>query len=199
MEDIKWWEKTVEYNFVLNAEKDYGINLLSPFDGNVESIGDALVGCDSSFFIIEFKKALSNFSSEYDKYKNGKDGFENARIEMMKLAGWQSHYAIGGVYEEEEKRLGINVKYYFDVENKKIPDNLFFEGMNADELLNYTINLTALKKPDSGSDDSGGRGLRHSSVLAIDKNKQATIISLDYYAQLKLTKKQALTRTPGMR
>ncbi|WP_181012900.1 hypothetical protein [Citrobacter amalonaticus] len=48
--EVKWWEKTVEYNFVLAAKDDFGLNLLAPFDGNVESVGDALVGSKSHFF-----------------------------------------------------------------------------------------------------------------------------------------------------
>ena len=44
---MKWWEKTVEYSFVcLAIEKDI-FNLLLPLDGDVESIGDAVLGKDS--------------------------------------------------------------------------------------------------------------------------------------------------------
>ncbi|MFE8045402.1 hypothetical protein [Brenneria goodwinii] len=40
--EVEWWEKTVEYNFVLAAKDDFGLDLLAPFDGNAESVGDAI-------------------------------------------------------------------------------------------------------------------------------------------------------------
>lgn len=71
---MKWWEKTVEYSFVYLAAKKDLFNLLLPLDGDVESIGDTVLGKDSEFFIVEFKKELSDLSGEFSKYTNGKLG-----------------------------------------------------------------------------------------------------------------------------
>ncbi|MDU4943559.1 MAG: hypothetical protein E6X23_18800 [Mixta calida] len=196
--EVKWWEKTVEYNFVLAAKDEFGLNLLAPFDGNVESIGDAVVGADSKFFIIEFKRTLSDFKSETDKYINGDHSLKEARIHLSQLETSKYHYVIAGEYNNEAKKLRLNIRRYFNVDEEIILNSheYFDGGMSIDELNIYTELLTAFKNRDDSDDDSGSSGsggMSHSSVLAVDTNKKGTVISLNYYAKLKLNKKRKYT------
>ncbi|MBE4194917.1 hypothetical protein HJ093_16825 [Vibrio parahaemolyticus] len=62
---MQWWEKTVEYRFVADTYSKKMFNLLAPLDGDVERIGDAVAAKDSKYYIIEFKKSLSELSGEY--------------------------------------------------------------------------------------------------------------------------------------
>ncbi|ATA26468.1 hypothetical protein BIY26_22425 [Brenneria goodwinii] len=170
------------------------MDLLAPFDGNAESVGDAIVGNNSHFFIIEFKRTLSKFSSEYVKYKNGKEGYEAAKSSLVDKEGFKYHYAIGGEYDKIAKKLTINIRKYFDIHNeiKLNPCEIFSDGMSADELNEYTELFTKCKKSGDDADNSdsaGSGGLNHSFVLAVDINKKTAIIPIDYYIKHKLENK----------
>lgn len=63
--EYTWYEKTVEYKFVLEAKELWGIDFLAPLDGSAERIGDALLEKGTKSFIVEFKKDLKSMSSEF--------------------------------------------------------------------------------------------------------------------------------------
>ncbi len=186
-----WWEKTVEYNFVLNSQKDYNLNLLTPLDGHVESIGDAVVGENNNFYIIEFKKTLENFNSEYKKYNGDEEGFNKAKENCKKLHGWEHHFVIGGTIEKLQEKviLQLDIKRYFDVDNSNPLDKkeLFQNGMSKNELSEYTSELTKFKKRNSESSSSSN--FQSSFVLAVSNDKKAHSIPLDYYINLVLKPK----------
>lgn len=184
-----WWEKTVEYNFVLNSQKDYDLNLLTPLDGHVESIADAVVGKNNNFYIIEFKKTLEKFNSEYKKYKGNEEGFNTAKENCKKLDGWRHHFVIGGILDKSQKKIKLDIKRYFDVNNSTPLDKkeLFQNGMNKNQLSEYTSELTKFKKRDSESSSSSN--FRSSFVIAVSNDKKAHFIPLDYYINLVLKPK----------
>jgi len=194
VKNTKWWEKTVEYNFIVKAELEYGLDLLSPLDGDVESIGDAVFGKESHFFIIEFKKELSGFSSEYKKFREKIDGYNSAKIEISDKKQAQYHYVIGGKLDHTKSVLQLEIARYFDAENILTEDkkSIFSKGMNSAELSEYTTLFTNFKNADDEKEDSeksGSGGLNHSFVLAIDiKSKKATMISTTYFKKHKLDK-----------
>ncbi|MCQ4107585.1 hypothetical protein [Aeromonas sp. JL9] len=188
---MKWWEKTVEYSFVLDAAEKGIFNLFAPLDGDVESIGDTVVCKDSTYFILEFKKSLSDLLGEYKKYVGGENGFLSAGIELKDMPAFQAHFLIGGKLDKASKTLEIQVRKYF--EPSIISGGLaqvFKEGVTLNEMQDYTKKLTKFKvQGDVGDNSSGSSGGNvYQSVLAISKSKKtATLIPLHYFKNFQLT------------
>lgn len=56
---VRWWEKTVEYKFVIEFSDRLN---LAPLDGKEETaLGDLIASMASRFFLIEFKKSRMKF------------------------------------------------------------------------------------------------------------------------------------------
>lgn len=182
--NMKWWEKTVEYTFVLETAEKGVFDLFAPLDGDVETIGDTVVCKDSTYFILEFKKSLSDLSGEYKKYAGGQIGFFSAGEKLKNMLAYQAHFLIGGKLERTSGRLEIQVRNYFEPSIIEMDlKYIFKEGVSLIEMQNYTKKLTKLKSQDNddGENSSSG-GNSYQSVLAISKlNKTATLIPLHYF------------------
>ncbi|QYJ74681.1 hypothetical protein [Shewanella sp. FJAT-52076] len=183
---MKWWEKTVEYTFVLMAVQQEIFDLFLPLDGDVESIGDAVFGKDSEFYILEFKKSLTDLSSEYSKYDQGKNGYLSAAEIMQKDSASKAHFIVGGKVIEGKRYLSIEARRYY--EDNEIPTSdmkqIFNEGITLEKLKEYTKKVTELKKSgeDDGEQGSSSGSFSHQSVLAVSKSKKtASLIPLYYF------------------
>lgn len=80
-----WWEKTVEYAFVRSCLLDG--NMITPFDGNHEVMGDAIMSHNNKMILIEFKRDLSLWRTEKIKFKDYKEA-------KSELEGDDSHHFI---------------------------------------------------------------------------------------------------------
>lgn len=193
-----WWEKTVEYMFILNASKDFGIDLLSPLDGDVEAIGDAISGKNNRYFIIEFKRRPGDFSAEYDKFALKKYGYRIAKKVFSQYSISKSHYVIAGRLGKNAKSLSLCFMNYFNMPVKLPIGDVFQTGMSHHELIKYTEAFTFAKlwrrkaevnsPANEDSDDSDGcDGGVHkgTKVLAMDHNKNVVILPLSYFASPK--------------
>ncbi|HGF4954301.1 MULTISPECIES: hypothetical protein [Vibrio harveyi group] len=182
---MKWWEKTVEYSFVYKAAREKVFNLFLPLDGEVESIGDTVICKDSQFFIIEFKKTLTDLSGEYKKYIGGFEGFLEAAEVMQQDTSSRAHFLVGGKLQEKSY-LAIEARKYFGVNDTPTNDikGLFTNGLTREELEEYTKKFTKYKKS-SGEGDVDGTssgGFTYDSVLAVSKSKKrATLVPLHYF------------------
>lgn len=201
---MKWWEKTVEYTFVLKAAHKKLFDLFLPLDGDVESIGDTVICKDSDFFIVEFKKSLSDLSGEYSKYNNGKDGYLLAAETMKQDPSSQAHFLVGGKAIEGKKFLSIEIKRYFETEGND-PTNdievILENGITIEELKEYTKKVTSWKKSEGSEGDSSG-GFTYQSVLAVSRSKKSgTLIPLHYFKppapKQELKKNISRSSTPG--
>ncbi|WP_288588383.1 hypothetical protein [uncultured Methylobacterium sp.] len=108
-----WWEKTVEYKFVLEFLRFKDIK---PLDGKHEqAIGDALIRGDFGISIIEFKRHFGTIYQENEKY-----GIECRRIEYIKysdeIANTISleaidipHYIVYGIKYDTRKEIEIRI------------------------------------------------------------------------------------------
>lgn len=188
---MKWWEKTVEYTFVLEAAQKGVFNLFMPLDGDVESIGDTVVCKDSKYFILEFKKTLSDLSGEFKKYEGGKVGFSKAANELKNMPAYQAHFLIGGKIGTK-KHLEIQVSHYFEhAITDGILSNTFQKGASLKEMQEYSEKLTTLKSLGTEIDTNGSSsgGFHYESVLAISMSgNTATLIPLKYFKNFNLTK-----------
>lgn len=69
-EKYNWWEKTVEYTFVIQAHNQKFLKL-APLDGDHEQAADTILQDENSkFCLIEFKKGAASQGDEYIKYLN---------------------------------------------------------------------------------------------------------------------------------
>jgi hypothetical protein len=69
--EVQWWEKTVEYRFVLEIAAKRNSVLLTPFDGNHEQAGDAMFADTSNrWLLIEFKREHRHLNTEFSKFNN---------------------------------------------------------------------------------------------------------------------------------
>jgi hypothetical protein len=64
---IRWWEKTVEYEFVMSVSREQGL-FLAPLDGEHEKAGDAVFSSDNRWVLIEFKKDEASVRTEKGKF-----------------------------------------------------------------------------------------------------------------------------------
>lgn len=132
----RWFEKTVEYKFIADAIRKYAFSFAFPLDGDAERIGDTVFFKNSTFIIVEFKKALEDLSAEYRKYKcldeskeSDKENFVRVIKEIkdfLKTEGQDvdagHHFLVGGQAERNEAG-----QYFLGLENRRI----FFRGQSG--------------------------------------------------------------------
>jgi len=111
---FKWWEKTVEYNFVMSLASQNNL-FLSPLDGNHEKAGDVVLGMSELWVMIEFKKDLDAVGSEKIKFGNG--NYERAKVALQGQD--KHHHVIYGVLStnsDGKPCLDLDYKTYFSEE-----------------------------------------------------------------------------------
>ncbi|MCW1834414.1 hypothetical protein OLZ33_20780 [Pantoea ananatis] len=224
--EYTWYEKTVEYKFVLEAKELWGIDFLAPLDGSAERIGDALLEKGTKSFIVEFKKDLKSMSSEFKKYNGGKEGYLLTCQELASkgLHLFNAHYMVGG-FLYDSSNLGLSIKKYFPDEGKQdkkhdliggeIDTNEISEffslesGLDLNSLDNYIKIMTKHRKnkteDESGEDGSSGgggssSGLVNKQIIAVTQDKKAVSMSLSYFEryQAELIKKYKLQSRKGL-
>lgn len=184
-----WWEKTVEYKFILSAKEKFGINILSPLDGDAETIADTIAKIGKKHFIIEFKRRPGDFAAEYNKFALNKRGYLLAKKTFITDPSSKSHFIIAGRRGQSGKLLTLCFMNYFSVP-VKLPDNQVFQtGMDKSELITYTEKFTAAKlfgsntSADDGEGDGCGGGIHKDVlVLAIDEKNNAVVLPLSFFS-----------------
>lgn len=135
----KWWEKTVEYQFILDNHKN--INLIAPLAGNEEKVfSDTIISTDSKFILIEFKTDNKSQSSEFCKFNSykkwehkdlfikdsnipkSKDDAKKEIIDSIKnIQNNNCHFLIYAELPENVKKLNLIYQNYVDyLENNTI-------------------------------------------------------------------------------
>ncbi|WP_406807871.1 hypothetical protein [Enterobacter cloacae] len=200
-----WFEKTVEYNFVLDSKDTCGLDFLSPLDGSAERIGDLVAGSDAKHFIIEFKKELGGHESEIKKYIDDEIGYDAAKHALKDMKGYENHFVIGGSLTESNI-LQLHVKPYFSLGEENIKPRLISkvnnkpfplgEGMSIEDLQAYTEILTQFRDSTEGVKEGSAGGLRNVSVIAVSNNGNAVSIPLHYYIKYVLNLTTAYVKVP---
>ena len=98
-----WWEKTVEYAFVRSCLLDG--NMITPFDGNHEVMGDAMMSHRNKLILIEFKRDLSLWRTEQIKFRD----YKEAKAE---LEGDDSHHFIVAGSQQGEGAILVAQNYF---------------------------------------------------------------------------------------
>lgn len=97
---LKWWEKTVEYKFVMDVA-DEGSLILAPLDGDHEKAADTAIGKSDLWLMIEFKKDSAAVKSEIAKFVN----YKTARDTLISQDAY--HHIIFGTLGKNEKQVDI--------------------------------------------------------------------------------------------
>lgn len=191
--NTEWWEKTVEYKFILSAKIDYGLDFLAPLAGNPESIADTLTRTQNKFYIIEFKSQLSEFKSEYDKFKDKKEEtYINVGLQLCGKKGYDCHYVIYGSLPDRNKELELIIRKYFETKKDLMltKKHYFSNGMTAKEFEEYTMLFTKGKRTGNINDDDDDGDIDRSSaftrslVLAHNGNGEALLMPISYARKL---------------
>jgi hypothetical protein len=142
---ITWWEKTVEYKFIVD-HLDYE-RFISPLDGKHEKAGDAIVGEEGGFALIEFKRSKEDLDSEEQKYKN----FQEAKKEFE--GEDDMHFLVYGC--ERESQLELEACTYFSKRGIEL-DTLFDNRISTKQFCEYVNKLCSYKKASSSSNNTSG-------------------------------------------
>lgn len=154
---ITWWEKTVEYKFVVSVMAKERM-FLSPLDGTHEQAGDAIFSKDEKWLLIEFKKDQASINSEKAKFIN----YMNAR---QALSNNDGHHLIvfGSAGEKIPPSVLLNYQTYFNAAKKKDVNEVLASGIEFKSFKQYVESFTKFKKASNGG---GGLSMNDFSLVA---------------------------------
>lgn len=182
-----WWEKTVEYNFVIRTAIDKKINFAAPLSGVQEIGGDGIFGIDAKLILVEFKRSQKELKTERDKfvcYEKAKD----------KLIGRDNHHFLVYGSEGDNSNLNLHARHYFSLKEVESALSILELGVNDEEFKSYLGDLIELKKEAGRSDGSVGPE-SVASVVGVSPESVSSI-SLTEYVRLALPRLyQALSPT----
>ena len=186
-----WWEKTVEYQFVLLVVQANKL-FIAPLDGAHERAGDTIFSSNNRWVLIEFKKNAKSIATEKAK-------FDQYAIAHAALASIDDHHYI--VYGDESKsiqRLQLYSQTYFSATGS-VPTKILNSGYEFDAFKQYVEQYTKFKKGSKG--DSGGGGLsmdKFTLVAGVNADNNTVVcLSLSEFQQqlgLENSQKQSLSR-----
>ncbi|SMM99453.1 hypothetical protein SPONN_596 [uncultured Candidatus Thioglobus sp.] len=158
---LTWWEKTVEYAFVVENSKGLAI---APLDGRLEeSFSDTVIKNGGKFSLIEFKRDKGCLGSERGKY----DKYDIAEKELKDYSE-NCHYLI---YGTDSKTDFLKAQGYFSGTEITIKE-ILKQGVCCQFFEEYLAILAEYKK-------RGGSGNGLSSVaFIINVENTAQILTL---------------------
>ncbi|MEX8499754.1 hypothetical protein [Leptothrix ochracea] len=176
-----WWEKTVEYQFVLQADRECGLTLALPLSGVQELFSDGVFAKSASLVLIEFKRSAAELDSEKNKF----DCYAEAEKDLL---GHDGHHFL--VYGREYKPLPdpslvLTACTYFGREEiSGVPKKLLEAGISPECFNKYLTKFAGFKKSDGRSTGKiGPESL--ATVVGISLNtKQCQAISLTEYYRM---------------
>lgn len=154
-----WWEKTVEYQFVINNHREF--QFVAPLDGNHEKqTSDTILGQDNKFILIEFKRDGNSQTAEFNKFKKVANEKSNEDIleEIESIKNHQCHFI---VYAEENKLDLFHKEYlsYLKNSGKHIKYNeMIKNGISLEDFIEYLREFGQLRVQDTGSNDEDSSG-----------------------------------------
>ncbi len=162
---LKWWEKTVEYKFILLCAKEKVLKL-APLDGNEEIAGDTLISNNNKWIIIEFKKDKDSIPTEKSKFID----FDKAEEALVNED--QHHFIVyGSINVKNNTGLNLYCQTYFSKNQQKSIKDILGKGKNKSEFKIYLEKLISYKKSNKGTNSSGNGNLNvenYALVAAVD-------------------------------
>jgi|APLak6261703504_1056268.scaffolds.fasta_scaffold01330_1 hypothetical protein len=189
---LKWWEKTVEYKFVLFTANEQNL-FLAPLDGKHEIVSDLLASLNNLWVLIEFKKDYSSIKSEESKYKD----YSSAK-KSLGDRDLHHHIVYGKENSEPIPQLDLCAQSYFSEKEIKLTDVLK-SGVKFDEFVSYLKEIIKLKKPQT-NEGEGSSGMMDYSLVAGVSSDSGTVQCLslkEFQFHLGLELKHEKTKSFG--
>ena len=161
---IKWWEKTVEYFYIMSLAQQ-NLIYVAPLDGQEESAGDTIASINNKWILIEFKKDYESIKDEIRKFISVKDAESH-------LAGKDNHHFLVYGFSENNK-FTIRAQTYFGAQEADY-FKLHLSGICHKEFLEYIHELISYKKTNKDKDNGGNGKLfinNYSIIAGINNNK----------------------------
>ncbi|MDU9402577.1 hypothetical protein RTH46_08745 [Pseudomonas sp. zfem004] len=178
-----WWEKTVEYDFVIRLANYGQLDFAAPVAGRHErSSADGIFGKDSKLVLVEFKKDYSEIESE-------KTIFNDYEAAAAALNRYGHHWIVYGALTEDDELFLANQKYFEPGECCLEVTDILNTGVTHSTFMDYLEKLQSFRIPDARG--SGGRGLathvsNESMLTVMGVSKTGKLIgsmSLEQYRQ----------------
>jgi len=175
----KWWEKTVEYRFVLTAA-EHGQMFAVPLDGEEEKAGDTIFSLASKWLLIEFKRDAACLRTERAKFSD----YEKASAALAPRDG--HHFLVYGSPGERGSRLPFELSYvtFFSRRPRAAFAEVMASGTDSLSFARYIHELVMLKKSTKAGEGGKGGALeidsfRHLLVAGVNSDNQlVTCVSL---------------------
>lgn len=143
-----WWEKTVEYAWVIALACNRRLNFFAPLSGRHErTLGDGIFGENDKLVLVEFKRDRSQISTEESMFYN----YDSAR---MALAEYSHHWFVYG-QQTEGGKLGLCGEHYFRHGETYSAVDLIDNGVPPGVFRYYLELLQAHKEPDARGGGGG--------------------------------------------
>ncbi|WP_339478413.1 hypothetical protein [Pseudomonas fluorescens] len=177
MNNFTWWEKTVEYKFIVEAIEHRLCDFAAPLSGRHERTGgDAVFGMDSKLILVEFKRKLADLPTEETLFHN----YGDAKAE---LDGYDHHFIVfAHMNHNDPVSLDLFGQHYFVPEKYYDAMDVMTYGVTKAVFDEYLEALSVHKKEDGrGSGHVSTEGM--SSVLGVSADgKLIGAMSLHNYA-----------------
>jgi hypothetical protein len=176
----KWWEKTVEYRFVLTAA-EHGSMFAAPLDGEEEKAGDTIFSLAAKWLLIEFKRDSSCLAREKTKF----DDYEKACTTLKARDG--HHFLVYGspAVPGSNEAFQLTYRTFFSGQLSGSFSEVVARGTSENSFRQYLFDFLEFKKTTKSS--SGGRTLpanavRHLMVAGVTHdNRLVTCVSFDEF------------------
>jgi hypothetical protein len=173
----EFWEKTVEYAFVLAAAKAEKLDFAMPLAGKAErAAGDAIFGVGARLVLVEFKRNRGQIKSEKPLFHD----YDAARVQLSSL---DSHHHLVFPEWKAGSELVLHAETYFSSRARLSAVGCLSSSVDARIFREYLDLLFALKKKDGRSSSGQLSSMDMASVLGVSNDgKLVESVSLNDYA-----------------
>lgn len=179
-EKSTWWEKSVEYAFIMEGARKNVFKLAAPLAGHAERAGDGVFSASSRIVLIEFKRSAAEFVDERVKYSD----WGAAREDLA--AHSACHFF---VYGEGAHLLKLKACRYFPEASKEDGQPDFGQGISAlqvlglgvtpEEFLRYLARLLLYKEENKSGDAASS--LAEAVVLGLTDTGALVVVTMSEY------------------
>lgn len=163
-----WWEKTVEYLFVVSYMNREA--LMAPLDGNYEAAADLMARHNDKWVLIEFKRNAQDIDDEIKKFAEPSvDSFESAKAA---LADKDGHHLLVFGERGDDQPIELKALSYFRRQTVD-PKEALGCGVVQRQFNTYLSSFLYFKFGDA-KEGSGGRNLNYSTVVAVGSDGEIT-------------------------
>lgn len=204
---LTWIEKSVEYEYIIDGVRKGTFQTAWPLAGDDEKLGDTLFRAGLQYYVVEFKRHIKFFPTEYKKFSEdgddseaGKQNFGAAKAALAER-GAVCHLMVSGDVQETGagKEFVLRRYRYFDCDDKAaacIEGDI--KGLDHCAIQAYLKDYAVFKQGelkgidpvdenDEEDDGSGrGRGKAVSMLVGIAANREARFWSLRECLKLQL-------------